>query len=97
MRWKWIAGIAVAGLFAAAALARLTLAPRAEIGAGFVAKQLCSCVFVGGRDPAACRLDFGPELSRVRSELLADGVHAWVPLLASRRATRREGGGCTLE
>ena len=79
------------------AVARIRLAPQADIGAGFVAKQVCSCIFVGGRDEQACRLDLGPELEPVRSERLADGVHAWVPLLASRSARFREGTGCTLE
>jgi hypothetical protein len=84
-------------LLAVAAFGRARLAPRADIGAGYVAKLLCSCVFVGGRDEAACRLDFGPEFARVRSEVLADGVRAWVPLLAARRAHFREGSGCTLD
>jgi hypothetical protein len=51
----------------------------------------------GGRKEAACRLDFGPEFARVRSELRADGVRAWVPLLASRSARHREAIGCTLD
>ena len=84
-------------MLAAAALARMRLAPQADIGAGFVAKQVCSCVFVGGRDREACRLDLQSDLARVRSEPLADGIHAWVPLLASRRAHFREGTGCTLD
>ncbi len=96
-RAKTIALFAFGALLAAAAVARIRLAPQADIGAGFVAKQVCSCIFVGGRDEQACRSDLGPELAPVRSQPLADGVHAWVPLLASRRARFREGIGCTLE
>ena len=96
-RAKTIALLAFGTLLAAAVLARIHLAPQAEIGAGFVAKQMCSCVFVGGRDLEACRLDLRPDLAQVRSSLLADGVHAWVPLLASRTAHFREGSGCTLD
>jgi hypothetical protein len=95
LRTLALAGLVV--LLATAAFGRAWLAPRADVGAGFIAKQLCSCVFVGGRDEAACRLDFGPEFARVRSELLADGVRAWVPLLASRSAHHHEGTGCTLD
>ena len=96
-RAKTLALLALGALLAAAVLARIRLAPQAEIGVGFVAKQVCSCIFVGGRDEAACRLDLGPDLAPVRSEQLADGVHAWVPLLASRNARFREGTGCTLD
>ena len=28
-----------------------------DIGAGMLAKQMCSCVFVAGRDEDACRAD----------------------------------------
>ena len=94
---KTFALLALAALLAAAAFARVRLAPQADIGAGFVAQQLCSCVFVGERDMAACRLDLRPDLGPVRSERLADGVHAWVPLLASRSAHVHEGTGCTLD
>jgi len=96
-RTKTLALLALGALLAAAVLARIRLAPQADIGAGFVAKQVCSCVFVGGRDETACRLDLRPDLAPVRSEQLADGVHAWVPLLASRTAHVHEGTGCTLD
>ena len=96
-RAKTLALLALGALLAAAVFARVRLVPQADIGAGFVAKQVCSCVFVGGRDEQACRLDLGPDLAPVRSEQLADGVHAWVPLLASRTARFREGTGCTLD
>ena len=96
-RTRAIVLFALAVLLAAGLLARSQLAPRANIGAGFVAKLMCSCIFVGGRDEAACRLDLRSDLEPVRSEALPDGVHAWVPLLASRTARFREGTGCTLE
>lgn len=96
-RAKTLGWLAVVVLLAAAVSARIALAPRADIGAGFVAKQLCSCLFVGGRDEASCRLDLGPEFARVNAERFADGVRAWVPLLAARTARHREGSGCTLD
>jgi hypothetical protein len=97
LRRKWLLGFALVVLVLAAGLGRAHFAPAAEIGAGFVAKQMCSCLFVGGRDYSACRSDLMPEMDSVRSERLADGVHAWVPLLASRSARFREGSGCTLD
>lgn len=96
-RRKWLAALALGSLLAAAGYARFRLVPQAEVGAGFVAKQLCSCLFVARRDAAACRLDLRPDLSPVRSEIEDGSVRAWVPLLASRTARFREGSGCSLE
>jgi hypothetical protein len=71
----------------------------ARIGAGYVAKQVCSCVFVGGRDLAACRADLRPRAERVQAEVLLPerAVRAWLPLLAERTARHHAGSGCTLE
>ena len=96
-RAKTLALVVLGAVCVAALLARAQLAPRAEIGAGFVAKQLCSCIFVGERELESCQLDLGPEFARVRFERSESGVHAWVPLLASRNARHREDTGCTLD
>ena len=49
---------------------RFRFGAQADIGAGFGAKHLCSCVFVGGRDYDACRRDLGPEMEPVKSKLV---------------------------
>jgi hypothetical protein len=89
--------IVVALLLAGFVYLRVRFGVPADVGAGFGAKQLCSCVFVGGRDHDACRRDFGPEMEPVQSKVVGDAVQAWVPLLASRTARFHEGTGCTLE
>jgi len=94
--WRYLAG--VLALFAAwIVFARVRWGAQADVGAGFLAKQLCSCHFVAGRDPEACRRDMGPEFDPLRWEVRGDTVHAGIPLLASRSARWREGMGCTLE
>lgn len=89
-------GVALAG---AAAYYGPGLRQQAWIGAGFVAKQVCSCIFVGGRDLAACRVDLRPRAERVQAEVLLPerAVRAWLPLLAERIARYQDGSGCTLE
>ena len=68
----------------------------ASVGAGYVAKEVCSCVFVGGRSFDSCRPDVPASMDRVRAELLPDGVRGFVPALAERVARYEPGFGCTL-
>lgn len=71
----------------------------ADVGAGFVAKQTCSCVFVGERSLASCGADLPGSVAAVDAELLdaGEGVRAWVPLLGGRIARHQTPFGCTLE
>lgn len=75
------------------------LRQQGRIGAGFVAKEVCSCIFVGGRELAACRADLRPRAERVRAQVLLPerAVRAWIPLLGEQTARYREGTGCTLD
>src|SRR5262245_16375051 len=93
---RYAAGV-VALFVAWIAFARVHWGAQADVGAAFLAKQVCSCHFVGGRDPAACRRDMGPEFDPLRWEVRGDTVHAGIPLLASRSARWHEGMGCMLE
>ena len=68
----------------------------ASVGAGYVAKEMCSCVFVAGRSLESCRPDVPESMDRVRAELLPDGVRGFVPALAERVARYEPGFGCTL-
>lgn len=69
-----------------------------HMGAGYLAKQMCSCVFVAERSIASCRSDMLPQMDRIELEPLAQGqgIRAFVPVLAERIARFEEGFGCTL-
>ncbi len=69
-----------------------------DMGAGYLAKQVCSCVFVGARSIDSCRADMLPSMDPIELEPLArgQGMRAFVPLLADRTARYEEGFGCTL-
>jgi hypothetical protein len=69
---------------------------RSTLGAGYVAKELCSCVFVGGRSLASCRPDIPETMDRVEAELGADRVRAFVPYFAERIARHEPPFGCVL-
>ncbi len=96
----WIALILVLGLAGAGLVYLPGFRRTTAVGAGFVAKQMCSCVYVAGRTFESCRPDMLEVMAQIRSEPLAaageTGVRAWVPLLAERRATFHEDFGCTL-
>jgi hypothetical protein len=98
-RWRAVLLALLLLIGAAAGAGWWRFHPLADVGAGYVAKQMCSCIFVGERRFESCRGDMPPAMKDVRAELTpsADGVRAWVPLLASRTARLRPGTGCTLE
>lgn len=100
-RWKQILLLVGVVLIVVAAVVVRDLRAQANIGAGYVAHQVCSCVFVSERSHAACRGDLLPVMARVRSEILEEktrrGVRAGVLALASRTAWHRPGLGCMLD
>jgi hypothetical protein len=75
------------------------LLPMVEMGAGFVAKQVCSCVHVGGRSFDDCYADlrrYGPRIAaRPLPEL--GGVKAEIWPIADATAYYHQGTGCTQE
>jgi hypothetical protein len=89
-----LAALVVSAGFALARIQRLV-----AIGAGYVAKQGCSCVFIGGRTLDACRADMPESMRDIQAELLpeARAVRAWVGALGARTASFRDGTGCTLD
>ena len=75
------------------------LMPVVRMGTGYAAKQVCSCVYVGGRHFDDCAADlrrYGPSMSVIPIEGL-DGVRAEVFPLARATAYAHDPGGCTQE
>ncbi|MGI9169344.1 MAG: hypothetical protein ACR2FH_04105 [Caulobacteraceae bacterium] len=67
MKRKWRAGglggvLALAFPALAGAAAPVSPPPIVQIGAAYIAKQLCSCLFVVGRPEASCRAEFKPDI-----------------------------------
>ncbi len=54
-RWLIVGSVALAALLT---LAWTGLTPWPRTGATYVAKQMCSCLFLTGRSEASCRTDF---------------------------------------
>ena len=92
---RWAIGILWIGLIAGV-IGYEWIRGQSEVGAGYVAKELCSCIFVGGRDLASCRPDIPPTMDAVEAEVGADRVRAFVPAFAERIARHEPPFGCVL-
>ena len=70
-----------------------------DIGAGMLAKQVCSCFYLANRSLEDCRADQMASMDAIDVEILEDEmrVRAWVSGLGERQAFYRQGFGCTLE
>jgi hypothetical protein len=90
--------VAVALVVLAIGVVALDARRAARIWAGLAAKQTCSCVFVDGRDQAACLRDLPPATDgvQVAVDREAGSVRAR-SLLADRIARHRDGSGCALQ
>jgi len=98
---KWVIGFCVWLVLVLGAYAYVALAERSDVGGGFVARELCSCVHVAGRDFAACRADLIalPGLDWLETAPLEDGtgVRSGLPGFRPRIARAKPERGCTLE
>ena len=101
MRRRYIILSASFAVFAGSAFAGTRAAvPMARPALGFIAKVVCSNVFLGGVTPEQALADLPDEpvarLVRTRVDADARAVTAAVPLVTARRAEYRDGLGCTL-
>lgn len=95
---KVLLGIAVV-VAAGAVFAWRNIAYQVDVGAGFVAKQICGCIFIAGRSLESCRPDLLPAMDRILAEVTESPprVRGYVQLFASRTATYDPATGCTLD
>jgi hypothetical protein len=98
---KWVIGFCVWLVLVLGAAAYVELGERSDVGGGFVAKEVCSCIHVGGRDFDACRADLIalPGLDWLDTAVLEDetGVRSGLPGFPPRIARAQPERGCTLE
>ena len=101
MRRVLIALAAMAVLAAVVGYARWFVPTQYAVGIGtsMLAKQVCSCLFIGERSLADCRADQFESMDAIQVEVLSEpeGVRAFVPVFGERIAIWREGLGCTLQ
>ncbi|MDH3642903.1 MAG: hypothetical protein OES38_12455 [Gammaproteobacteria bacterium] len=77
----------------------LYLKPQTDVGTGYVAKQVCSCVYLGERDYEQCRLDQPDFMDPIDAEHIPEleGVKASYFPLSEATAYYFDGYGCILD
>jgi len=98
--WRWIVGGLVVLILIGAGAAYVLIRPYAQIGASYISKQMCSCVFVAGRTEASCHAEFEPDIDKFKVSVRHGkpghgGVRASLVIFSG--AARYTGGyGCTV-
>jgi hypothetical protein len=97
-RKRLLVGAAVLLVAGAIAWRVLHLSDLMHIGAGYVAEQTCSCLFVSGRSAESCRGDLEPLAQKLVRFTAGDGeVTARAFFISSATARYQKGFGCTLQ
>jgi hypothetical protein len=92
-----IVGIVLVVIFIVAMVVGFQLRKYGQIGAGFVAKQMCSCLYVQGRDEASCRAEIGPQIDRSQIVYLDERVIVNFSGLDQAEARLKPGYGCNVQ
>ena len=74
--WAAIGAISILVGTTAATAAYRSVGPYGHIGTNYVAKQLCSCIFVTGRTESGCRKEFEPDIKQFETEITRNGPTA---------------------
>ena len=98
--WRWIVGGLIVLILIGAGVGYVMVRPYAQIGATYIATQMCSCVFVAGRTEASCHAEFEPDIDKFKVSVRHGkpghgGVRASLVIFSG--AARYTGGyGCTV-
>ncbi len=99
--WPWVVLAVIALIAATLTYGYHRAKPYATIGATYLAKQMCSCVFVTGRTEGSCRAEFKPDIDRFSVKVDRTGAPTQGRVTASLAmfagaATYEDGYGCTV-
>jgi hypothetical protein len=86
--WRWIGGALALVLLAGLIAGYVAIRPYGETGTTYLAKQLCSCVFLTGRSDSSCSAEFQPDINkfRVRIDHAQSRVQASLLIFSSTSA-----------
>ncbi len=95
--WRWAAAAVVLILAVSLVAAWVAVRPYGVTGTTYLAKQVCSCVFVTGRSDRSCRAEFEPDIEKADVQIDHAGrtVSARL-LLFSSQSIYEDGSGCRI-
>lgn len=93
-----LAGIIILGAAIAAFVTLRPVISEGQVASAYVAKQVCSCLFVGERPLESCKGDFTEDISALTIAVEGETVttSALFNMIGSS-ASHEEGLGCTLD
>jgi hypothetical protein len=68
-----------------------------KIAAGYVARQMCSCLYVQNRDEAACMADIGPQIKGAQIVYMEERVIVNYSGLNQAESRLKPGYGCNVQ
>jgi hypothetical protein len=68
-----------------------------QIAAGYVARQMCSCLYVQNRDETSCKADIGPQIKGAQIVYMEERVIVNYSGLDSAEARLKPGYGCSVQ
>lgn len=68
-----------------------------QIAAGYVARQMCSCLYVQNRDETSCKADIGPQIKGAQIVYMEERVIVNYSGLDSAEARLMPGYGCSVQ
>jgi hypothetical protein len=74
--WAAIGAISILAVTTGATAAYRSVGAYGHIGSNYVAKQLCSCIFVTGRTEAGCKKEFEPDITKFTVDITRKGGKA---------------------
>jgi hypothetical protein len=92
-----IVGVVLLVLFIVALAVGYQARKYGVIAAGFVARQMCSCLYVQGRDEDACKADIGPQVKGAQIVYMEERVIVNYSGLNSAESRLKPGYGCSVQ
>jgi hypothetical protein len=92
-----VVGIVLLGLFIVALAIGYQAQKYGVIAAGYVARQMCSCLYVQNREEASCKADIGPQIEGAQIVYMEERVIVNYSGLDSAEARLKPGYGCSVQ
>lgn len=96
-RFSTVVGVVLILLFVIALAVGFQGRKYGQIAAGFVARQMCSCLYVQNRSEESCKADIGPQIGRAQIVYMEERVIVNYSGFDSAEARLKPGYGCYVQ